>query len=267
MLGYNKLFLNERVEWVIFLHGLGGNSSLFHKQTEYLSKHYNLLLIDLPGHGKSRAMDVKRYTAKEVAREIVNLLENLKIPQAHFIAFSLGTIIANEIINTRPQIVKTLTLSGPVLKWSWWSNILVKGAFRIRHLAPYMIFYKTFAYLMMPKSNHAKSRGFFIREATKLGRKEYMKWAYMATVPETVYLNTLFNKNNIPKLYVVGAEDHMFLKEASKAAINDKNITLEIINGSGHVCILDNSIETNKVIQNFIKLQIAQENYLLPEDA
>ncbi|PLT33920.1 alpha/beta fold hydrolase [Bacillus sp. V5-8f] len=255
MLTFNKMILNESTEWLVFLHGLGGNSSLFYKQTDYLSKHYNLLLIDLPGHGKSKGLDVKHYSAEQVAEEVVDLLYALNIPKAHFIAFSLGTIIANALMNVATEKIITLTLAGPVLKWSWWSNLLVKGSYRLRHFAPYMAFYKTFAYLMMPNQNHAKSRYFFVREATKLGREEYMKWAYMVTVPEKVYMKNLHNKNSIPKLYIVGGEDHMFVKEAINAATKDTSIHLQIIEKSGHVCILENSIDTNKAIYEFIKSQ------------
>jgi pimeloyl-ACP methyl ester carboxylesterase len=260
MLGFKKIIVNEEAEWLVFLHGLGGNSTLFYKQTEYLSKYYNLLLIDLPGHGVSKGLDLRRYSANQVAEKIVELLNTLAISKAHIIAFSLGTIIANALMNIAPDKIKTLTLSGPVLRWSWWSNILVKGAYRFRHFASYMTFYKIFAYLMMPKKNHTKSRYFFVREASKLGRKEYMKWAYMVTIPEKIYTKTLELKNSIPKLYIVGGEDHMFVKEAIKAANQDDGITLKIIKESGHVCILEKGTETNKAILEFIGMHGDEKN-------
>ena len=43
---------------------------------------------------------------------------------------------------------------------------------------------------MMPQKNHSKSRNVFIREAKKLGGKEF---------------------HTIPKLYISGDQDHLFL--------------------------------------------------------
>ncbi|OMF61559.1 hypothetical protein BK139_06895 [Paenibacillus sp. FSL R5-0490] len=252
MLGYEKIVLNNEADWIVFLHGLGGNSSLFYKQKDFFSAHYNLLLINLPGHGDSPGLSADRYSAEEAATEVVKILNQLDIPKAHIMAFSLGTIIANSLMIIAPEKIKTLILAGPVLNWSWWANILVKGSYRIRHIAPYMAFYKIFAYLMMPRKNHQKSRGYFIREAAKLGRREFMKWIYMVTIPEKAYMKTLLFKIEIPKLYIIGGEDHMFLSETIKAAHHDQSITLHIINGCGHVCILENSTETNNTMHKFL---------------
>ena len=48
-----KTFLNDQTdEWVVFLHGFGGNYNIFHNQMDYFKEHFNLLFIDLPGHGQ-----------------------------------------------------------------------------------------------------------------------------------------------------------------------------------------------------------------------
>jgi pimeloyl-ACP methyl ester carboxylesterase len=47
MLKFKTHLNNKNNEWVTFLHGFGGSSNIWHKQVRELSKHYNLLFIDL----------------------------------------------------------------------------------------------------------------------------------------------------------------------------------------------------------------------------
>ena len=50
MLKY-EIIDNQAEEWVVFIHGLGGSTKTWKKQIDAFSKNYNLLLLDLPGHG------------------------------------------------------------------------------------------------------------------------------------------------------------------------------------------------------------------------
>ena len=49
---YDKIFKSEDYEWVLFIHGLGGSSSTWKYQLEDF-KEYNIICVDLQGHGKS----------------------------------------------------------------------------------------------------------------------------------------------------------------------------------------------------------------------
>ena len=41
-------------EWVVFLHGAGGSSTIWYKQIRAFKEDFNVLLIDLRGHGLSK---------------------------------------------------------------------------------------------------------------------------------------------------------------------------------------------------------------------
>jgi pimeloyl-ACP methyl ester carboxylesterase len=47
---------SSNTQWVTFVHGAGGSSSIWFKQIRDFQKHYNVLLLDLRGHGKSQSM-------------------------------------------------------------------------------------------------------------------------------------------------------------------------------------------------------------------
>ena len=54
MLNYSVYRSEENKQWVTFIHGAGGSSSIWFKQIKSFSRCFNLLLIDLRGHGKSK---------------------------------------------------------------------------------------------------------------------------------------------------------------------------------------------------------------------
>lgn len=253
MLHYTKIFSCNQKEWLVLLHGLGGKSTLFYKQADDLSQHYNLLFIDLPGHGDSEGLDLTYYVAAEVVPKIVEVLEKLHISRAHFLTFSLGTIIGNELLYRAKHVIQTMTLAGPVLKFNAWSSLLINGAWKLRHFAPYMLFYKMFAYLIMPRKSHAKSRFYFVQEAAKLGRKEFVKWTYLLMNARKPYEQLQQSDCTIPKLYLIGREDHLFLEEAKRAVEKDPYASLHILDDCGHVCVIEKSAETNEAIHAFIE--------------
>ena len=45
---------NNSKQWITFVHGAGGNSSIWFNQVRFFKAYFNILLIDLRGHGKSR---------------------------------------------------------------------------------------------------------------------------------------------------------------------------------------------------------------------
>ena len=54
MLNYTVYRSKKDKPWVTFIHGAGGSSTIWFKQIKSFSKFFNLLLIDLRGHGKSK---------------------------------------------------------------------------------------------------------------------------------------------------------------------------------------------------------------------
>ena len=253
MLHYTKVFSCHQKEWLVFLHGLGGKSTLFYKQADFFSKHYNLVFIDLPGHGDSTGLSVNYYEATQIVPKITEVLDKLKISSAHFLAFSVGTIIGNELMLSASPYIRTMTLAGPVLKFNSWSKFLIESAWRLRSLAPYMVFYKIFAYLIMPRNSHAKSRFYFVREAANLGRKEFIKWTYLLKNANKPYEQLKQQPTTIPMLYLIGKEDHLFLVEAKKAAASNPYATLHIIDECGHVCVIEKSAACNEAVHTFIQ--------------
>ena len=55
MLSYSIYRNKKSIKWVTFIHGAGGSSAIWFKQVRVFSKFFNVLLIDLRGHGNSKS--------------------------------------------------------------------------------------------------------------------------------------------------------------------------------------------------------------------
>ena len=98
MLYYKTIIKSEEAEWVTLLHGAGGSSSIWFKQMRYYRKHFNVLLVDLRGHGKSANKEWKKNDSFEhLAKEVIDVLDHLKIKKTHIIGMSLGTIVGQRM--------------------------------------------------------------------------------------------------------------------------------------------------------------------------
>ena len=101
MINYTIYKNPNNTQWVTFVHGAGGSSSIWFKQIRDFQKHYNVLLLDLRGHGESKptlkTAFKQKYTFAALAHDILEVLDHLKIEKSHFVGISLGTILIRQL--------------------------------------------------------------------------------------------------------------------------------------------------------------------------
>ena len=259
MLSYSVFPKENSTKWVTFIHGAGGSSSIWFRQIKAFKEEFNVLLIDLRGHGNSkiRSKDTNKqeYTFAFIANDIVEVLKHLEIQKSHFIGISLGTILIRDLAERHPELVETMVLGGAVLKLNVRSKLLMGFGNIFKSIIPYIFLYKLFAFIIMPKKNHKESRLLFVKEAKKLYQKEFLKWYSL-----TAQLNPLLrffrlNETNIPTLYVMGEQDHLFLPSIRKVISGHLNAQLHVIKNCGHVVNVEQPVEFNEQVISFLKLQ------------
>jgi pimeloyl-ACP methyl ester carboxylesterase len=253
---YYKSYLHESShEWVVFIHGAGGSSSIWFKQIKAFSEHFNVLMVDLRGHGKSKltANRLRKYTFQEISRDILEVLDHLRIQKAHFVGISLGTIIIRTIGELQPARLKSMILGGAITRMTIFSNFLMHFGNITKRILPYMWLYGMFAFIIMPRKRHKASRMLFIAEAKKLAQKEFLKW-YKLTSEVNPLLRYFKEKDlRIPTLYLMGAEDHMFLEPVKRVVKEHQSAWLEIVPDSGHVVNVDQPEHFNRSAIAFIQ--------------
>ena len=253
MLCHIPHILSKDSDWIIFLHGLGGNSNIYYKQVDEYKQHFNLMFIDLFGHGCTLEQ-LNEYTFETLAKSAVNVMDKEGIASAHIVGVSLGTIVMDAFRMLAPERIKTMVLSGAVQGYDFRARFLLKTGALLQHVIPYMWLYRLFAFIMMPRKNHTASRQIFAREAKKLGGKEFRKWYTLMESLEPFYDSFPDPAENaIPRLYISGDEDHLFLPFVMASYFKDPLASIHIIEKCGHVCNIENSEEFNRVSLTYLK--------------
>ena len=240
MIHYTKfLCKNKDADWITFVHGAGGSSTIWFKQIKYFSKKYNLLLLDLRGHGKSKSIPInpfkKKYTFDSITNDILEVINAEKIKKSHFVGISLGSILIRNLAERNPTRVKSLIMGGAIMKLNFKSKVLMFLGNSTKSILPYMWIYKLFAFIVMPNNNHKESRLLFVKEAKKLYQKEFKRWFQLTT--ELAPLLKFFRQIEIqiPTYYIMGDQDYMFLSSVREIVKNHKNSKLFVVRNCGHV--------------------------------
>ena len=96
---------------IVFIHGLGATSNVWHAQRTTLSKYYRVIVYDRSGSGRSqRAGD--GYSVEAWADELAGLLDHLAVPAAVVVGHSLGSMVAQRFAGKYAARTKALVLAG-----------------------------------------------------------------------------------------------------------------------------------------------------------
>ena len=243
-------------KWVTFIHGAGGSSSIWFKQIRAFKNDYNVLVLDLRGHGNSKPLLKdsfnQKYTFDAITNDIVEVLDHVGITKSHFVGISLGTILIRNLAEKRPDLVESMIMGGAILKLNFRSQILMRLGIIFKSVVPYMYLYKLFAFIIMPKKNHKESRLLFAREAKKLYQKEFVRW-FKLTSEINPLLHFFRTKDiQIPTLYIMGSEDHLFLPAIKRIVQTHAKASLHIVQECGHVVNVERPNDFNTTTLSFI---------------
>jgi len=243
----------ESEAWMIFVHGAGGSIRTWYKQVAFFKGKFNLLLIDLRDHGKSKNLTSERgFGFGLVAMDVVDVMDDLAIKEAHFIGVSMGSIVIRHIEMLAPDRVSSVVLAGGIFKMSTKIKVLAFFARSLSQILPFQTLYRLFALVLLPRKNHAASRRVFMREALRLKDHEAKRWLTLIKRLNRT-LKDLFSKRiEAPCLIVMGEEDHVFLQPAREYVEKYGEVVLETIERCGHVCNIERASEFNQRCLNFI---------------
>lgn len=242
-------------EWILLVHGAGGSTRTWKRQIDQLGAKFNLVVVDLIGHGGNvgKKFEENTYTFESIASRIWDVVDHLEIRKIHLIGISLGTILCIQMRLLQPQRVLSVIMPGAIVKLNPKLRILASISLTFAKIIGYRNFYKLSAYIMMPRGNHKKSRDVFIKESKVLTEDEFKKWTDLYYKLNNT-LNHFFQApSSIPQLLIMGSQDHLFLDPAKSYAKLHGNSSISVIPNCGHVVSIEKATQFNQLCLSFLK--------------
>lgn len=95
----------------VFIHGAQNDHSVWLLQSRYFAQHgYNVLALDLPGHGRSQGPT--RTSVEALAAWLMAVLDAAGVQRAMLVGHSMGALVALEATAQAPPRVSRLALLG-----------------------------------------------------------------------------------------------------------------------------------------------------------
>ncbi|MBT7109290.1 MAG: alpha/beta fold hydrolase, partial [Proteobacteria bacterium] len=96
---------------VVFIHGTGMDHTVWVLPSRYFARHgFNVMSIDLPGHGKSSGASSE--TIDEMADAVIESMHAAGISNAAIVGHSMGSLVALSAAARYPDRARSLALIG-----------------------------------------------------------------------------------------------------------------------------------------------------------
>ena len=227
----------------IFIHGSGGDRDEWRGQLEGLSNRFNVIALELPGHGKSDPPGEN--SIAEYAVWVVDFIENMGLSKVVIIGCSLGSAITQWIaLNPKPWLVG-IGLTGAGARLRVHPDFL-KG---MLHCDKDTLV--TFADFAISRDADPVIRS-AIRDRFLKGSIELIH-GDLSACDEFDFMDKVA-QIDLPTCIVVGEEDRLtppkysrFLQSAIKGSC------LTVIPGAGHLAMMEKPQEFNESVANFLE--------------
>jgi 2-succinyl-6-hydroxy-2,4-cyclohexadiene-1-carboxylate synthase len=98
---------------LLLIHGFTGRGTSWAGHAAVFARSFRVVVVDLPGHGRSATGDVRRMTVERTADDLATILRRLGAAPADVIGYSLGARIALRLAVAHPDVVRRLVLESP----------------------------------------------------------------------------------------------------------------------------------------------------------
>jgi len=102
-------------QWIIFVHGAGGSHVVWSQQVRSFAYNgYNVLALDLPGHGSSGGEPLK--SAQAISEWLISVMDFLNIEDTHLVNHSMGGLVCLELAANHPKRVKSVVFIAAAME-------------------------------------------------------------------------------------------------------------------------------------------------------
>ena len=211
----------------------------------YASQGFNVLSIDIPGHGNSEGPSLK--SIEEISDWVTQLLKKLNISKINFIGHSQGCLVGIDFASRYPNLIDKL--------------VLVAGSYKLpvnQDLIDLAEAGDEKSVLLMMKWGYEGSKAFIGGNPVKKiinSSREIREILAVDLNACNNYKNgkESLKKINCPTLCIFGDLDKMVpLEVGNKMAALIKNSEKKIINNCGHMIIFEKAFEMRKFVKEFL---------------
>jgi len=238
--------IDKKKSTILLIHGSGLTHIVWslHEQF-YASQGFNVLSVDLPGHGNSEGPSLK--SVEEISDWVKSLMNVLDIKKLIIIGHSQGCLVGIDFAARYPNLINCL--------------VLVAGSYKMpvnQDLIDYAEEGDEKAVLLMMKWGYEGSKAFIGGNPVKKIINSSREIREVLAVDLNACNNykggkESLEKINCPTLCIFGDLDKMVpLEVGNKMASMIKNSEKKIINNCGHMIIFEKAFEMRKIVKEFL---------------
>ena len=231
---------------ILLMHGSGLSHIVWslHEQF-YVSQGFNVLSVDIPGHGNSEGPSLK--SIEEISDWIRSLMRTLDIPKITIIGHSQGSLVGIDFASRYPDLISKL--------------VLVAGSYKMpvnQDLIDLAEAGDEKAILLMMKWGYEGSKAFIGGNPVKKIIKSSRDIIEILAVDLNACNNykngeKSLEKINCSTLCIFGDLDKMVpVKAGTKMSERIKNSETKIISNCGHMIIFEKAFEMRKIVKDFL---------------
>ncbi len=231
------------------IHGAGGSMEAWYRQVPAYARHFNILLVDLVGCGKSQDISfTNNFSFECTAHQVMEVVDYLKIEKCHLLGLSVGCIVARTISKLYPTRIKKVVLAGAITRLNIKMRILLSIADTFKRIIPFQFLKWALVQFLIPQKRYRTSNHIAYRLSDTFGFQSFLQWMTLLNRIHD-FLSEIFERPiDVPTLYMMGVDDLVFLKQAELTIKKNPHCnTLVVVPNAGHGCNIDNKDFFNKV--------------------
>jgi pimeloyl-ACP methyl ester carboxylesterase len=240
------MYIDKKKTTIVLMHGSGLTHIVWslHEQF-YLSQGFNVLSVDLPGHGNSEGPSLK--SIEEISDWIKSLMLKADVSKVILVGHSQGCLVGIDLASRHPESIEKL--------------VLVAGSYRMpvnQDLIGLAEAGDEKALLLMMKWGYEGSKAFIGGNPVKKiinSAREIREVLAVDLKACNNYKNgeESLKKIDCPTLCIFGDLDKMVpVKVGLKMSEQIKNSETKIISDCGHMIIFEKAFEMRKLVIEFI---------------
>ncbi|WP_185857226.1 alpha/beta fold hydrolase [Blattabacterium cuenoti] len=240
---------------IVLLHGFMESLEIWNYIYRSISTKYKVILIDLPGHGKSIFTLEKNmiFTMEKAAEMVKKILEKKNIQKAIFIGHSMGGYIALAIAEEYPEMFLGLCLLHSTTE----SDTLEKKKSRIQSIQLAINNYPLFISTSIKKLFHYEKLSFLQKEISftkKIASHTHINSiiSFLKGMSIRKDRKFLLKTTGFPKLYITGLYDLILDKKKIYEETKNGNQIYFVAIPTGHMGHIERPKKIIKILENFI---------------